>query len=214
MSFEAALTQLRSEVRAQSPGVLQQALDRSVEELKIVPSRRKVTGDASPQFQLTDATGKLVTLASHLQKGPVVVNFYRGGWCPFCNFELHALQRALPRFKALGAQLMAISPEAPDNSLSTIEKHKLEFPVLSDLKCEVAHQFGIVYTVPEYLKSTFEKFGLDLKKYNATDKVELPIPATYVIDQQGIIQYAFANEDFSVRADIADILQTLTRLKK
>lgn len=213
MPFQEELATLRANIRKQQPQVLASALDQSITELKANPPRQKAVGDNAPTFRLTDATGKVVSLANALHNGPVVLNFYRGGWCPFCNLELNALQRALPRFKEFGAQLMAISPEAPDNSLTTIQKHKLAFPVLSDLKSEVAQQYGIVYTVPEYLRSVFEKFGLDLTKHNGTDKVQLPIPATYIIDRQQIIQYAFANEDFTVRADIEEIIGVLKQIK-
>jgi len=213
MSIQEDLVKLRADVRAQSPDELTLALDKSVNELKASPPHKISVGEAAPNFRLTDATGKVISLSNALRNGPVVLNFYRGGWCPFCNLELHALQRSLPKFKELGAQLIAISPEAPDNSLTTIQKHKLEFPVLSDLKCDVANQYGIVYTVPEYLRTTFEKFGLDLKKHNATDKLQLPIPATYVIDTNQVIQFAFANEDFTERADVEEIIKVLKRIK-
>ncbi len=169
-------------------------------------------GDTVGNFSLRDATNRLVALHDLLAQGAVVINFYRGGWCPYCNLELRMLQRNIDKFNQLGAQLVAISPESPDNSLSTIEKHQLNFLVLSDVKSEVARQFGISYIVPEYLKKTFQKFGLDLSRYNDADQVELPIPATYVLDRDGVVRYAFASEDFTQRAEIADILQVLKTL--
>lgn len=215
MSLQEQLNQLRHQVRNQTPADLQQRQDQSIDDLKkagLVNAALSV-GDHAPDFTLTDHLGKRVMLSRLIKDGPVVLNFYRGGWCPYCNLELNALQRALPEFKSLGGQLIAISPESPDNSLSTVEKHKLAFPVLSDRKSGVARTFGIVYQVPEYLKPVFEKFGLDLKTYNDNDTIELPIPATYVIDSHQRIRFAFANEDFTVRADIREIINVLKSLK-
>ncbi len=128
--------------------------------------------------------------------------------------ELHALQRALPQFTSLGAQLVAISPESPDDSLSTIEKKKLEFIVLSDTKNEVADSFGLIYTVPSYLMPVYKGFGADLSQYDLSGNFYLPIPATYVVNTDYTIQFAFANEDFTVRADIGEILDALKKIKK
>lgn len=213
MVFQEELAKLKQEVRSQSPAELLEGLERSVEDIKARNLRKLTIGDTAPDFRLTDATGKIVSLGNALLYGPVILNFYRGGWCPYCNLELNALQRALPRFKELGAQLIAISPESPDSSLSTIEKHRIAFPVLSDLKSDIASKYGIVYEVPEYLKTVFEKFGLDLKKHNETEKLQLPIPATYVIDKKSVIRFAFANEDFTQRADIDEILSVLRKIK-
>lgn len=210
MNFKDELRDLKASVEAQMPKEVQASFNRLVDDLQTNPSRRKSVGDVAPDFFLKDPKGNSVSLKAALKNGPVVLNFYRGGWCPFCNLELNALQRALPKFKEAGAQLIAISPESPDNSLSTIEKHKLAFSVLSDTGSHVARQYGIIYQVPDYLIPVYEKFGVDIKLHNASDKLELPLPATYVINTNQQIIYAFAHEDYTVRADIKDILETLS----
>jgi peroxiredoxin len=132
-----------------------------------------------------------VPLSDLLQHGPVVVAFYRGGWCPYCNLELRALQKSLPEIEKLGAQLVAISPQTPDSSLSTQQKDKLRFQVLSDKHSAVARQFGLVFTLPEEIRTIYKGFGHDLAVRNGDDSFELPFPATYVIGQDRIIRFAF-----------------------
>ncbi|MDQ6960345.1 MAG: peroxiredoxin-like family protein [Mariprofundaceae bacterium] len=150
-------------------------------------------------------------LADALEQGAVGLSFYRGGWCPYCNLELQALQQALPEIQSLGAQLVAVSPETPDNSLSTAEKHSLAFTVLSDQGNRVAKDFGIVFTLPEALRPVYAQFGIDLPAWNGDDSFELPMPATYVIGRNGIILDGFVNTDYTQRMEperILDILRT------
>lgn len=212
MNLQDELQKLKTNIDAQTPKDVQATFSRFINDLQVGRPIRKSVGDIAPDFILRDPRGRNTSLKTALRSGPVVLNFYRGGWCPFCNLELNALQRALPKFKEAGAQLIAISPESPDNSLSTIEKHKLEFSVLSDIQSNVARQYGILYQVPSYLIPVYEKFGVDIKSHNASDKLELPLPATYVINTNQVIMYAFANEDHTVRADIRDILQILNKI--
>ena len=171
-------------------------------------------GNRVEDFILMDAHGSPVRLQQLLSGGPVVVAFYRGGWCPYCNIELHGLQRVLPEIKKLGASLVAISPQLPDNSLTTEEKNGLQFPVLSDVGNTVARRFGIVYTLPKDLLDTYDTFGHGLQKMNGDEgATELPIPATFVLDRDGIVQLAYVDEDYTKRLDpvlILDKLQELT----
>lgn len=157
-------------------------------------------GDRVSDFILMDAHGSPVRLHQLLERGPVVVAFYRGGWCPYCNIELRGLQRVLPEIQQLGASLVAISPQLPDNSLTTAEKNALEFPVLSDVGNTVARHFGIVFTLPADLLETYEGFqhGL-LEKNGKEDASQLPIPATFVLDQHGVVQLAYVDEDYTRR---------------
>jgi peroxiredoxin len=171
-------------------------------------------GDRAPDFELPNATGKAVRLADLLQRGPVVIAFYRGGWCPYCNLELRALQKALPEIEKAGAQLVAISPQTPDSSLSTKQKDELQFQVLSDKHNTVARQFGIVFTLPEEIRTIYKGFGHDLAARNGDDSFELPFPATYVIGQDRIIRFTFVNADYTKRAEPADILAVLRELQK
>lgn len=169
-------------------------------------------GQTAPDFELPDAKGGTVRLSERLQAGPVVVSFYRGQWCPYCNLELRALQTALPEFQKRGAQLIAISPQTPDNSLSTTEKNELTFDVLSDLGNAIAREYGLVFTLPEELRPIYAGFGLDLPAHNGDDTFELPIPATYVISKDGAIALAFAEADYGVRLEPSAIIEALDQL--
>jgi peroxiredoxin len=154
-------------------------------------------GQSVPEFTLPDAFGEEISLKTLLVKGPVVISFYRGEWCPFCNIELHGLQEALPKMQELGATLIAISPEKPDWGIVATQKNKLTFPVLSDFGNTVARQFGIVFQIGQELKE-FSKnvFKNDIALRNGEDSYELPVPATYVIDATGLIRYAHVDVDY------------------
>ena len=166
-------------------------------------------GDKMPNFTLPNATGKEVTLESLLAKSAVVVSFYRGGWCPYCNMELRALQQALPEIEAKGATLVAISPETPDSSLSTKEKNELSFEVLSDRHNTFAKQLGLVFTLPETLRPIYNNFGIDIPAHNGDATFELPLPATYVVAADGTVIYSFANADYTERLDPSQIIKAL-----
>ncbi len=166
-------------------------------------------GDMLPAIALPSATGQTVTITELLSQGPVVITFYRGGWCPYCNLELRALQQALPQIQALGAQLVAITPEIPDNSLSTQEKNALTFEVLSDRGNSIARQLGLVFALPEVLRPLYEGFGIDLPATNGDETFELPVPATYVVDSHGTVVHRFVNADYTQREDPEKIVAVL-----
>ena len=168
-------------------------------------------GDKIPEVELPNATGDKVNLKDLLAKGPVVINFYRGGWCPYCSVELREFQKVLPEIKELGATLIAISPELPDNSLSTKEKNELEFEVLSDQGNKVAKDFGLVFELADDLKKVYDKFGLDIPKFNGDNSWEIPMPATYVIDTDGTVKYSFIEADYTLRAEPSDIIKALKK---
>lgn len=167
-------------------------------------------GDAAPDFTLTNALGTEVGLYETLKNGPVVLTWYRGGWCPYCNITLHYLQEMLPDFKAAGAQMMALTPELPDKSLDTKEKHSLEFEVLSDVDNAIAKEYGIVFKLTPEVAKYYEGFGL--ADYNGNDSDELPLAATYVIAQDGTIQYAFLDADYRNRAEPSEVLAVVKGL--
>ncbi|PMB25559.1 peroxiredoxin-like family protein [Fischerella thermalis] len=172
-------------------------------------------GDRIPSFILPNAIAQLVDIHELLKSGLVVISFYRGGWCPYCNLELRALQQALPHIKAYGGTLVAISPQTPDNSLSTVEKNELTFAVLSDVGNQVARQFGLVFTIPEALRPIYQGFGINLPASNGDETFELPIPATYVVNTDGVIVHAFVNPDYTQRQnpeEIITILKEMTNL--
>tara|TARA_R110001583_G_scaffold35585_1_gene118171 strand:- start:20533 stop:21315 length:783 start_codon:yes stop_codon:yes gene_type:complete len=170
-------------------------------------------GDEAPNFTLNNALNKPISLYDELKNGPVILTWYRGGWCPYCNITLHYLQEKLPEFKKAGATLIALTPEVPDKSLSTSEKHNLEFTVLSDLNNVVGKEYGVVFQLTLEVASIYEE-GFGLSKYNGNDNNELPLAATYVIDKNGIIQYAFLDSDYRKRAEPSEVIDAINKLKK
>ena len=165
-------------------------------------------GDIAPNFTLSNASGKDVTLKDKLERGPVILTWYRGGWCPYCNMTLKALQDELPNFKMNGASLIALTPELPDNSLSTAEKNNLEFEVLSDVGNKVAQEYGIVFKLTEPVAESYNK-SFNLVEFNGDDTNELPLAASYVIDTNGNVLYAFLDADYRNRAEPSELTDVL-----
>ncbi len=170
-------------------------------------------GGTMPEFSLSDATGKSVASSDLLKQGSLVVVFYRGAWCPFCNKYLHTLQGSLSDIKANGGNLVAISVENPDTSMAVSKKNQVEFTVLSDPKLETAKKFGIVYELAKETNEKYKGYGIDLMKNNSMDKPELPLSATYVVDNKGKIVYAWLEPDYTKRAEPAEILKVLVEQK-
>ena len=168
----------------------------------------------APDFSLPNVRGEEVRLSQLLAKGPVVLTFYRGGWCPYCNLQLRAYQRVLPEIRALGASLVAISPELPNKSLSTAEKNALEFEVLSDVADDAGRAYRLVFEFSEALKQVYLASGNDLSQWNADHEWHLPIPATYVIERNGRVKLAFVDPEYRHRLEPADIISTLRTLAK
>ena len=171
-------------------------------------------GDKAPDFTLPNVQGTDITLSELLAKGPLVINFYRGGWCPFCNLEFKSLHDILPEIQKSGATLVGISPELPDNSLNTIEKHNLKFEVLSDVGNEIANKYGLIMDVPEIIRPLYLQWGLDIPTINGDNSWQLPIPATYVIDTDGTIISAYVNKNYTERMEPDDIVTALESLSE
>ncbi len=169
-------------------------------------------GSKAPDFTLKNAIGNKVSLYDELENGPVILMWYRGGWCPYCNLTLRAMEDMLPQYRAGGAQLLALTPESPDKSMSTIEKHELSFEVLTDNDNAVAKTYGVVFQLTDEVKDYYEN-GFGLSAYNGNDKGELPLAATYVIGTDGIITYAFLDADYRYRAEPIEVLNALTQTK-
>jgi peroxiredoxin len=178
-----------------------------------IVERALKAGDLAPDFILPNAPGAPVSLTALLASGPVVVSFYRGGWCPYCILELRAYQRRLVELRALGAALVAISPQTSDHSQATAEQNGLQFDVLSDHGCGVARAFGIAFELPESMRALYTRFGHPLPERNATDDWQLPIPATYVIDRERRIVLAHVVPDHHVRLEPTAALAALARIK-
>lgn len=171
-------------------------------------------GDTIPSFSLPNAKGDTVSSLDLLKKGPLVIDFYRGAWCPYCNLELKALQEALPEIKNLGAQLVAISPNKPDKSLTSIEKHSLTFEVLSDAGNKTAKEFNLVFELAEALRPLYKQFGFSMPDFNGDESYELPMPATYVVDPRGTIELAFIDADYTRRLEPDEVVKALKGMKK
>jgi peroxiredoxin len=174
-----------------------------------IEARALQVGARAPELSLPDATGKPVALSLLWQRGPLVLIFYRGGWCPYCNLELRAWQQQLAALKHLGASLAAISPQTPDNSLSTAQKNELAFPVLSDSSLAAAEAFGVAFTLPPELVDLYGQVGNDLPVLNGNGQWTLPLPATYVIDRDGRIVFAHIEADYRERAEPADVMRAV-----
>ncbi len=177
-----------------------------------ISARALREGDAAPDFELPDATGRMVRIEDLRADGPVIISFYRGQWCPFCNLELRGLQRALTEVEAARATLVAISPNQPDVTANTVEELGLEYPVLSDHDNQVARMFNLVYEMtPENIEE-YREIGRDIGSLNGTEKWELPIPATYVIDRGGTIRYAFVEPNHRLRAEPSEVAAIAAQL--
>lgn len=185
---------------------------RAVADSGILKTAKQV-GDRAPDFTLENAAGKQVPLRDLLAKGPVILTWYRGGWCPFCNLSLAALQKELPEFQAAGAQLVALTPELPDKALTTTEKNALKFEVLTDLNHEVGKTYGIAFKLTPQVRDLYKKF-FSLTEFNgaAAGDDTLPLAATYIIGQDGIIRYAFLDADYRKRAEPSELAAFVKKL--
>ena len=170
-------------------------------------------GDKAPDFTLPNAIGESVNLYAALENGPVILTWYRGSWCPYCNIQWHSSQESLGTIADAGAQLMAVSPELPDSALTWKEKEELEFAVLSDLGNEVAREYGVVYRIPDAISAGYVAGGRnDLTEYNGDDSLELPLAVTYVIDTDGTVVYSFVDADYRKRAETSEVVEAVTQL--
>ncbi|MET8771578.1 peroxiredoxin-like family protein [Streptomyces sp. NPDC004658] len=215
------MTGLNTELRAfyaarqeQIPAEVREVMLRAGQELAESgqTDRALGVGHRAPRFRLPSATGRTVALDDLLATGPVVLTFYRGAWCPYCNIALRALQQHHSEITARGARLVAVSPQIPDESLSLTEKHDLAFDVLSDIGSDTAKQYGLAFDLPDDLAAVYDGLGFDLQRVNDGHPRTLPLPATYVIDPAGTVRWAFVNTDYTTRAEPADIIAALDAL--
>ena len=175
--------------------------------------RALAAGDMAPEFRLQDADGNTVSSRELLTRGPLVATFYRGVWCPYCNFDLQALEAVRPEIEARGASLVALSPQTQANSRKSQRDNKLGFPILSDPGAGVAAAFGLRFSLPEDLIEVYKQFGNDLAAINKDPSWVLPMPARYVIGTDGVVAYAEVNPDYTRRPDPSELLPVLDRLR-
>lgn len=188
-------------------------LDGLISDADAVKSAIKV-GAQMPSFALKDIDGKGVSSDELMKKGNLVLIFYRGAWCPFCNTYLQELQRNAAAIKDAGGEIVAISVESPDGSTTVAQKNELKFTVLSDPNLETARKFGIVYQLPAETDETYKSRGLDVAKHNQMEKAELPLGATFIVNQQGEITYAYLDTNYKKRAEPEVIIENLKTIKE
>lgn len=207
-SLRAQLQRFQEDFKARVDPARVQTMEEATAQLRATGIERTAlkAGDTAPDLTLNDATGRAVRLSELWRQGPLVVVFYRGGWCPYCNFELRAWQTLLPEMAQRGVRLVAISPQTPDHSLSTAQKNELAFPVLSDSTLAAAEGFGIAFDLSDELVALYAKVGNDLPTLNGNGRWALPVPATFVIDARGVITEAHVDADYRHRAEPAEVL--------
>jgi peroxiredoxin len=213
-TLEEQIAAFKAQLGKQAPPEIVGTFDKNIDELvkSGVAEQSLKVGAHAPDFTLPDVAGKQVTLSELLKQRPVVLTFYRGEWCPYCNLQLHAYQNILPQIKALGASLVAISPQTPDNSLTTVEKKGLTFTVLSDVGNKVAREYGLVISVAEKYRAVYTNVGSDLPAFNGDSSWELPMPGTFIIAQDGTVRLAYVDADWTHRLEPATLLDGLRTL--
>lgn len=210
-TLKEAISAYQSGFREKAPQNVQETMAEATRDLIAsgIEDRAPALGDTLPDFTLPNHQGKPVSLSGLTEDGPVVITFYRGGWCPYCNLELRAFQSILPELNALGAKLLAITPESPDNSLNTMQKNELAFEVLTDEHSDYARQLGLVFSLPESLRPIYAQFGIDIEKHNGKGDFDLPVPATFVVGKGGEILSRFVNADYTKRQEPREVLAVL-----
>jgi peroxiredoxin len=175
-----------------------------------IPSAQSLKiGDIAPDFKAKDQNGKEISLKDVLKKGPAIVVFYRGQWCPYCNKQLKNLNDSLSFLTQKGATVLSITPETAENVQKTVSKTKASFPVIEDKGLAIMNSYKVTFAVDENTITKYKKYGIDFEKANGENGANLPVPATYIIGKDGKIKYAFFNPDYSKRASVKEILSNL-----
>lgn len=210
-SLQSAIDEYNAAKREKMPAEVLQTMAQTTKELKDtgIENRALRTGDSMPDFSLPNQHGEMRRFKDYLEDSPVVLNIYRGGWCPYCNFEMKALADALPEIKAAGAQLVGMAPETPEHALETASRHDIGIDILSDQGNVVSEQLGLVFSLAEELRPIYLGAELDIPAYNGDDSFLLPVPATYIVGTDGVIQADFVNADYTQRLEPSDIVALL-----
>ncbi|UDL96704.1 AhpC/TSA family protein [Lichenihabitans sp. PAMC28606] len=214
MPLQGKLDALRAAFDAGAPPAAVEALHRATDELIASGAQNRAlkAGDVAPKFTLPDADGNPVSSKTLLARGPLVATFYRGAWCPFCNFDLSALEEGRSQLEARGASLVAISQQTAPNSRKSQRQNGLGFPILVDHGGAIAAQFGVRWTLPAYLREVQKALGADLTQFNGENSWTLPMPARYVVAQDGAIAYAEVNADYTRRPEPSAMYPVLEQL--
>jgi peroxiredoxin len=208
------LAERKESIAKYVPAETQAVHSRAIAELKQrqVAARILSVGSKTQPFRLADQTGNSISSSDLLQKNRLVLCFIRGRWCPFCVAQMEAMNLIVSQIEQAGASLAAVSPQTVKQSFFMHDQHKLKFPLFSDVSNRVARQFGLVYRVPDEQQALYKRTFVNLPFVNGDDSWELPIPATCVIDREGTVLYASANEDYAERPEPKDILEFLHKL--
>nr|WP_315193579.1 peroxiredoxin-like family protein [uncultured Flavobacterium sp.] len=207
----AQIQQFNIELATKVPKEVLEAFEKSIKDLKTKNMEEKSIkiGKIMPYFSLKNAKNEIVNSFDILKNGKMIIAFYRGSWCPYCNLELKALQEKMSKFKDKNATLVAISPQSPDNGLTVIEKHSLTFEVLTDKDNIFAKQLGIVFELQDFVLPYYQALGINLSSFNKSNDNSLPIPAVFVVDENGKIIYKFVDTNYINRIDIDELLKVL-----
>ncbi|MDT8446377.1 MAG: peroxiredoxin-like family protein [bacterium] len=209
-----SLKALEDQFNEKMPAETRQLLEQKRRELAALEIEKAVPalGELAPDFTLKNFDGQKVQLSDWLEKGPVVLSFYRGAWCPYCNLEIKALGDSLEAFQAAGASLLVVSPQRAEFSSRQVEQGQLKFPVLEDPGNQLAARYGLVFTLDPSLRPLYEQLGIDIPAYNGDTSFQLPFPATFVVDRPGKVRFRFVDSDYRKRAEPQEILDVLNYL--
>ena len=213
MTEEPTLRSQLDYLYAHIPPEIDAMVDRMVDGLRVDGSTPGIeVGARAPDFTAPDAQGTPVRLSERLAEGPVVLAFYRGDWCPICNIQLRALQQALPAINAAGASLVAVNPQAPDQSAGLVDQHGLGFTVCSDLDQSISDAYRLKFALTDELRTLYEQFDMALTKENADGSWDLPVPAVFVVDRDGHVRARHVDPDYRVRMEPADVVEAVRAL--
>lgn len=202
---------LNQELSSQLPNEILEAFGMSIEDLKTknMEANSIQIGDQMPEFSLPNALGKIINSEDIFKNGKVIIAFYRGNWCPYCNLELKFLQDHLSEIKNKGASLIAVSPQSPDHSLSMVEKNNLEFEVLTDINNDLAKKLGITFQLQDFVIPYYHELGINLSDFNRNNENSLPVPAVFVVDENRVVTYKFLDVNYMNRVDVEELISVL-----
>ena len=209
------LSMMTEERMAKAPEAMKVAFKKGIESVKgtgIEKSAMQV-GDNAIDAELTGWDGETVKLSELWSEKPVVLMWYRGGWCPYCSLQLRAMQQNLDQIKGAGATLVVLTPELPEKAKATAETNDLDMVALHDKDSALADQYGIMYELPESIAGIYRD-KLKLPEYNGSDKLQLPLSATYVVDIDGTITYAFLDADYKKRAEPSEVIEAVEMISQ
>ncbi|WP_437918839.1 peroxiredoxin-like family protein [Sphingobacterium sp. LRF_L2] len=210
-NLEKQIDELNRNLATDLPAHILEAFQTSIIELKQQHFEKKSiqVGDKFPQFSLKNTKGEYLSLQHLLKKGKLIIAFFRGSWCPYCNLELQELQRRLNELQEKSATLVAISPQVVVENTALKSKHHLQFEILQDLDNHLSKQLGIAFTLSPSFLPHYQSLGIHLETYNGNDKNELPIPAVFIVEKDKTISYRFLDSDYMNRIDIQALIQHL-----